>query len=197
MTVWTKICGLSDEAGVAAAVACGADAIGFVFADSPRRVAPDRAASLARIVRDRVAVVAVMHHPEAAFAMAVQRELRPDFLQTDAADFDDLELLDEVLPLPVYRDDGRLAEPLPERLLFEGAVSGSGNTADWSIARRFARGRQLILAGGLRPDNVADAIDAVRPWGVDVSSGVESAPGIKDAARIRAFMDAVRHDRRN
>lgn len=193
---WIKICGLSDEASVAAAVDAGADAIGFVFAESPRAVTAARAAALADAVRKAVAIVAVMRHPDAAYAAEVQRVLRPDFLQTDAADFDNIELLDAVSPLPVYRDADRLPASLPHRLLFEGAVSGSGSVADWTVARRCAGGRELILAGGLAPDNVAEAIAAVRPWGVDVSSGVESAPGVKDPARIRAFADAVReHDR--
>lgn len=195
MTHWVKICGLSDEAGVAAAVDAGADAIGFVFAPSPREVTPARAAALAERVRGAVTIVAVMRHPAPAFAAEVQRVLRPDYLQTDAADFDNIELGDAVSPLPVYRDDGALPAALPEQLLYEGALSGSGTTADWEAAKRCATGTRLILAGGLAPGNVAAAIAAVRPWGVDVSSGVEIAPGVKDPARIRAFIAAARqHD---
>jgi phosphoribosylanthranilate isomerase len=76
--------------------------------------------------------------------------------------------------------------------LFEGLTSGSGTVADWNEARELALGRELIQAGGLRPDNVADAISAVRPWGVDVSSGVEQSPGKKDPVKIREFVARVR-----
>jgi phosphoribosylanthranilate isomerase len=85
-----------------------------------------------------------------------------------------------------------LPDPLPERLLFEGPVSGIGETADWSKAAALARRTQLILAGGLNPSNVADAIKRVKPFGVDVSSGVESSPGVKDAQKILDFVRAAR-----
>ena len=82
--------------------------------------------------------------------------------------------------------------PLPPRLLFEGARSGTGRTADWSAAQALARRTQLVLAGGLNAGNVAAAIAAVRPFGVDVSSGVEEAPGVKSPAAIADFVQAVR-----
>jgi phosphoribosylanthranilate isomerase len=80
---------------------------------------------------------------------------------------------------------------LPRRLLFEGAISGSGEAADWDTASRLARSSELILAGGLNANNVAAAIRAVRPYGVDVSSGVESAPGRKSAQKIAEFVAAA------
>jgi phosphoribosylanthranilate isomerase len=81
---------------------------------------------------------------------------------------------------------------LPARMLFEGPVSGAGFPADWSAAARFARRTQLILAGGLNADNVSSAIAAVRPFGVDVSSGVESQPGVKSPHKIVQFVNAAR-----
>jgi phosphoribosylanthranilate isomerase len=78
------------------------------------------------------------------------------------------------------------------RILFEGPVSGVGNTSDWNIAAQLARTTELVLAGGLSASNIADAIAAVRPFGVDVSSGVEAAPGIKDPARIHEFVQRAR-----
>ena len=80
----------------------------------------------------------------------------------------------------------------PEHILFEGARSGAGERADWQQAARVARQTCMMLAGGLTPDNVGDAIVQVHPWGVDVSSGVESAPGVKDPAKIAAFVAAAR-----
>ena len=134
-----------------------------------------------------------MRHPSAALAHEVQARLVPDLLQTDAADYAGFDLLPGIAALPVYRDhDVDVAATLPERLLFEGRRSGSGETADWTLAGRLAAGRRLVLAGGLDAGNVGEAIAAVRPWGVDVSSGVESAPGRKDVDRIRAFVGAAR-----
>jgi phosphoribosylanthranilate isomerase len=94
--------------------------------------------------------------------------------------------------LPVVRAGAALPRPLPPRLLFEGPVSGRGETADWAQARELARGTELVLAGGLRPANVATAIERVRPYGVDVSSGVESQPGVKAPALILEFVQAAR-----
>jgi phosphoribosylanthranilate isomerase len=91
----------------------------------------------------------------------------------------------------VVRDTG-LPEALPPRILFEGARSGSGSAADWRRAAALARATQLILAGGLTAHNVAGAIDSVRPFGVDTSSGVESAPGHKSPQKIVEFVQAAR-----
>jgi phosphoribosylanthranilate isomerase len=91
--------------------------------------------------------------------------------------------------LPVVR--GAISTP-PPRILFEGAVSGTGARSDWVQAAKLARTTQLVLAGGLTPANVQRALLAVRPFGVDVSSGVESAPGVKDPARIREFVRNAR-----
>jgi phosphoribosylanthranilate isomerase len=92
----------------------------------------------------------------------------------------------------VFRDGAALPVVLPSRLLFEGARSGAGEVADWSQAAALAGRAELVLGGGLTPGNVAEAIAAVRPFGVDVSSGVESAPGRKDPARILDFISAAR-----
>ena len=96
-------------------------------------------------------------------------------------------------PLPVYRDSNAPADSdLPDRLLYEGTHSGSGRVADWDEASGLARVAEVILAGGLTIDNVGDAIRFVRPWGVDVSSGVESERGVKDPAKIKEFVARVR-----
>ncbi|MFN7273094.1 MAG: phosphoribosylanthranilate isomerase, partial [Gammaproteobacteria bacterium] len=94
--------------------------------------------------------------------------------------------------LPVLREGAALPVPLPARVLYEGAVSGTGRTADWALAHAVARQTEALLAGGLNPDNVAEAIRKVRPWGVDVSSGVESAPGVKSPTKISAFLATAR-----
>jgi phosphoribosylanthranilate isomerase len=94
--------------------------------------------------------------------------------------------------MPVFRSGRDLPELLPSRLLFEGPVSGAGATSDWTAAAALASRTQLVLAGGLKPTNVADAIAIARPFGVDVSSGVEAQPGVKDPARIYEFVRAAR-----
>ncbi|HEY4368008.1 MAG TPA: phosphoribosylanthranilate isomerase [Steroidobacteraceae bacterium] len=192
MTVWVKICGLTTDVGVAAAVDSGADAIGFVFAPSKRKVTAQRAAELVRNVRGGVTRIAVMLHPSQSEVDEVLSVFRPDALQTDAEDFSGLRLPAWLHLIPVLRAGGVVPQVVPARVLFEGPSSGTGQLADWSAAQQLAGRTQLILAGGLNPGNVADAVRAVRPFGVDVSSGVESAPGLKDPDKIRDFIAAAR-----
>lgn len=191
MNGFVKICGLTDAAAVDAALAAGADAIGFVFAKSPRQVTPAQAFELARPARGRVACVAVTLHPTQNEIDRIVDGFVPDVLQTDAADFATLSLPASLTRLPVLRA-GTPASAVAARALFEGPRSGTGQVADWAEARRLAARCELVLAGGLSPDNVADAIDAVAPFGVDVSSGVEAAPGRKDPARIAQFVARAR-----
>jgi len=189
--VFVKICGITSEAAAAAALEAGADALGFVFAESPREVTPERALELAAHVPASVKRVAVLHHPPRALWQRVLNVFAPDWLQTDAEDLAEIELRSGCVALPVYRD-GRAPQSPPARLLFEGAKSGSGRTADWQQASALASRTQLILAGGLDASNVADAIRRVRPWGVDVSSGVEKRRGEKDPQMIHEFVARVR-----
>lgn len=195
--MWIKVCGLSDASAVSAALEAGADAIGWVFAASPRRVEPAQAARLAAVARGRCAIVAVTLHPAQSLVDEIARELRPDYLQSDLEDLAALQLPAGLQALPVLRDAGAKAGstgpvPLPARLLFEGARSGSGTTADWERATQLARRTELILAGGLTAQNVAAAIRRVRPFGVDVSSGVEHSPGRKSGVMIAEFVAAAR-----
>jgi phosphoribosylanthranilate isomerase len=193
--IFVKICGLSTPRAVSAAVNAGADAIGFVFAESVRRVTPKRARELCAAVSPVIIRVAVMRHPPVAEWRVVTDEFEPDWLQTDSEDFLSLDVPERFGRLPVYRDTPVLDDTvvaLDGPVLFEAASSGEGARANWQRAAALAPGRQLILAGGLTPDNVGEAIAAVRPWGVDVSSGVESKRGVKDVGRIAAFMQAVR-----
>lgn len=191
--MFVKICGMTSADAIEAAATAGADAVGFVFAKSPRQVSPGDARMLAMKLPARVLKVAVFRHPEPALVAEVLETLEPDWLQTDAADFAALELPTTCRALPVYRSGHAPgAAEAPSRLIFEGPVSGSGRTADWREARELAARTELILAGGLGPENVEDAIRTVRPWGVDVSSGVECAPGRKDPAKIAEFVARAR-----
>ena len=187
-----KICGMTTPEAVAAAMGCEVDAIGFVFAESVRRVSTARARELAAPARHKVACVAVTRHPTRAAIAEILRDFRPDLLQTDLDDIEKLDLPRELPVLPVLRPGPRPAGDLPRRVLFEGPVSGSGRTTDWDAATELARRVELILAGGLTPHNVGAALRHVRPFGVDVSSGVEESPGIKNTKLIEQFVAATR-----
>lgn len=191
MSVFIKICGLRDADHVAAAAAAGADALGFVFARSVRQISAQQAKAAASELPAAVKRVAVMRHPTNSEWQVVLNEFKPDVLQTDIEDFADLDVPEQVLCWPVIRE-GCAVEPLPDVFVYEGANSGAGETVDWTRAAALARQGQMILAGGLAADNVLQAIRTVRPWGVDVSSAVESAPGQKDIELIRQFIGAVR-----
>ena len=190
--MFVKICGLTTPEGVAAALEAGADAVGFVFAPSVRRVTPAAAASLAAPVRGRALCIAVTLHPTSAEVEEILDVFAPDLLQTDLADAAALSPRARARWLSVLRENAPLPDELPPRLLYEGAVSGAGRTADWSRAEKVARRTELLLAGGLDADNVAAAIRAVRPFGVDVSSGIESSPGVKCPTKIARFVAAAR-----
>jgi phosphoribosylanthranilate isomerase len=189
---WIKICGMTSEAAVDAAIACEVDAIGFVFAQSVRRVTTRRAAELAAPARRKIACVAVTKHPTKALVAEILRDFKPDILQTDLGDLEKLDLPRELSVLPVLRPGPRPACELPRRILFEGPVSGSGRTTDWDTAAEFARQVDVILAGGLNPKNVGAALRHVRPFGIDTSSGVEDAPGVKNTQLIEEFVAAAR-----
>ncbi|HET9107642.1 MAG TPA: phosphoribosylanthranilate isomerase [Steroidobacteraceae bacterium] len=190
--MWIKICGMTTPEAVAAALAARVDAIGFVFTDSPRQLTLEDAVALAAPARGRVRCVAVTRHPSQRHLDDVLAVFRPDVLQTDTDDLRVLKLPKQLELLPVYRAWEGPNTRLPARLLFEGPTSGSGVPCDWTIAQRMARRTQLVLAGGLDASNVATAIGAVRPFGVDVSSGVEERPGVKSPAEVVRFAAAAR-----
>ena len=192
-----KICGIKTEAAAIAAAEAGADAVGFVFARSPRRVSPERAAAIAAELPRDIDRVAVFYRPNPGEIRAVADVFHADVVQADHA------YLDPDVPvrqLPVFREsiddvDGihaYLETSTDRRLLYEGPLSGVGERVDLEQAKRIASHSLLTLAGGLDPSNVAGAITAVQPYGVDVSSGVESEPGVKNPGLIREFLETVR-----
>lgn len=190
MSTFIKICGLRDADDVAAAVAAGANAVGFVFAESVRRISPANARAAVADLPAGVLRVAVMRHPNNDECRKVIDEFEPDVIQTDAEDFATLEVPEHIECWPVIRE-GSESVSAPDIYVYEGSRSGSGQTVDWSRAAGVARHGRMILAGGLAEDNVRRAIQTVRPWGVDVSSGVESLPGTKDHELIQRFISAV------
>jgi phosphoribosylanthranilate isomerase len=193
--VWIKVCGLRTVEAIEAAAAAGADAVGFVFhAPSPRHLEVGQARELAAAVPPGLEKVAVFLHPSQSLVDAAIDAVRPDWVQLDADDLTGLVLPAAQKTLPVFRT-GRSLPPQQaggRRFLLESAQRGAGAVADWTTARALARSGELVLAGGLDVDNVADALASVRPFGVDVSSGVERRRGLKDAALIRDFVRAAR-----
>ena len=192
MSIWVKVCGITTEAAARSAVEAGADAVGFVFAPSKRQVHAQQAVQLAASMPTHIPRIAVMLHPSQSLVDEVLQMFKPDVLQTDWEDLSNLRLPDELVVLPVLRAGRDMPTTLPKRFLFEGPVSGTGEKADWSRAATLAQRGELILAGGLNPANVAAAIKAVRPFGVDVSSGVEAVPGVKDPQKIVEFVQAAK-----
>src|SRR6185312_10394225 len=157
--MWIKICGITTSDAVAAALAARVDAIGFVFADSPRQLTLEDAVALAAPARGLVRCVAVTRQPSQRHLDDILSVFRPDVLQTDTEDLRALRVPKQLELLPVFRgwdpsQGASRARPasLPSRLLFEGPTSGSGTPCDWTIAQRVARRTQLVLAGGLDAD---------------------------------------------
>lgn len=192
--MWVKVCGLSSAADVEAAVEAGADAVGFVLAESPRRVSPETARGLGEgLTIERVLVTVdalpdqLLRWVEATGATGVQ----PHGLHSaDAGDAAISEGLLVLHPVPVRSrvDLGHVpGDRIPLLDTFETTRhGGSGSSFDWSLIQSVAR--DFVLAGGLNSENVAGAIARVSPWGVDASSGLESAPGVKDHELIREFV---------
>jgi phosphoribosylanthranilate isomerase len=195
-----KICGITRPEDAEAAVAAGASAIGFVFwPKSPRHIDPHRARTIAAMLPPFVTPVGVFvdqpldHVNDVAGlvrlgAVQLHGDETPEFAAGVSAP-----VIKAVSP---GRADVR-AWPLRVRLLLDVhdpvVRGGTGRTIDWTAAAAISAQREIVLAGGLTPDNVAGAIARVRPYGIDVSSGVERAPGIKDHGRLRALFEAV-HD---
>jgi phosphoribosylanthranilate isomerase len=190
--LWIKVCGMTDATAIAAAAAAGADAVGFVFhAPSPRNLSVAQAVELQAAVPAGVRRVAVFLHPAAALVADVLARVRPDCLQLDLDDVAALDLPGSVECLPVVRS-GAVPVAVPRRILLDSARSGYAERADWSEARELGARCNVILAGGLDADNVGLAIATARPFGVDVSSGVESRRGHKDPALIDRFVKTAR-----
>ena len=191
--LWIKVCGMRTREAIEAAALAGADAVGFVFHEaSPRNLTIESASALQSHVPARVERVAVFLHPSQDLVDGVVAAIQPDWVQTDADDLATLRLPAGQRVLPVFRSGQARPALLPKRCLLESARSGAGERADWQEAARVTALTEVVLAGGLDAGNVAEAVRSVRPFGVDVSSGVESGRGVKDVGRIRDFIRAAR-----
>jgi phosphoribosylanthranilate isomerase len=194
-----KICGITRLEDAEAAVAAGAGAIGFIFwPDSPRFIDPHRAQAIAAALPPFVTPVGVFVNQSIEHVNAVASLVRLGVVQLHG---DETPAFAAAMTAPVLKavtvDADPGAWPARVRLLLDvhdqAVRGGTGRTIDWARAAGLAARREILLAGGLTPGNVADAVARVRPFGIDVSSGVERAPGIKDHQRLRALFEAV-HD---
>jgi phosphoribosylanthranilate isomerase len=193
LRLWVKICGMRTCEAIEAAALAGADAVGFVFHEaSPRNLTIESASVLQSHVPAGVERVAVFLHPSQDLVDSVVAAIQPDWVQADAEDLATLRLPAGQRVLPVFRSGQARPELLPRRCLLESARSGAGERADWQEAADITALTDVVLAGGLDADNVGEAVRRVRPFGVDVSSGVESGRGVKDVVKIREFIRAAR-----
>jgi phosphoribosylanthranilate isomerase len=197
-----KICGLTSIEQALACVELGADAIGVnLIAESPRRVSRETAHAIATAVGTRALVVAVVADLRADALRAVQRDTGVGCLQLHGDE--SAETVSALLP-HAYKAvrvataaDVAQAEAMPGEYVLvdakvDGILGGTGQRVDLALVAGLAARRRLVLAGGLAPENVARAVAAVRPYCVDVASGVEHSPGRKDLAKVEAFIQAVR-----
>jgi|TARA_B110000914_G_scaffold64026_1_gene55840 phosphoribosylanthranilate isomerase len=188
-----KICGLTERRHVETAIEAGADAIGFVFADSVRQISIREAIKVTQNIPSHVIRVAVMLHPKKQECECIVKLFKPDVIQSDASDFEYLEIPSDIEIWPVFRENQAIIDPPDnKKFIYEGKNSGHGERVDWHRAASIAKKGDLILAGGLNRENVGNAISLVRPFGVDVSSAVETEPGKKDNDKIKAFIKAAK-----
>jgi phosphoribosylanthranilate isomerase len=194
-----KICGITRLVDAQVAVDCGAGALGFVFwPRSPRFIDPFRARAIAATLPPFVVPVGVFVDQDAEYVNAVAGLVPLGAVQLHGnEDVAFAATLTRPIVRAISSADPSIVDKWPDRvtLLFDAddpvRRGGTGTQADWRAAAALAAKRRLLLAGGLTPENVAAALAEVRPFGVDVSSGVERAPGIKDHDRLRAFIAAL------
>ncbi|MCW5767918.1 MAG: phosphoribosylanthranilate isomerase [Phycisphaeraceae bacterium] len=199
-----KICGIRDLDTALACAEAGADAIGFVFVKaSPRAITPDEAFEIQASLPPFLSTVGLFKNASLDFFCDAEETCPTTMVQLHGDESDQLiqqcgpNLIKAITfdPATIEKDLARLSKITEvDAILIDGSAGGQGLTFDWTALKPHADTLELplILSGGLTPANVADAIRTLRPYAVDVSSGVESAPGIKDPALIHAFCDAVR-----
>jgi len=194
--VRVKICGITRLEDALAAVNFGADALGFVFATSPRQVAPEAVQAIVSQLPPFVTTVGVFVNEKVSRIEELRSFCRFDLVQLHGDETEEMaaQLGPRVIKAVRVRADAPTdVQPYGKATLLldayaPGAAGGAGKTFDWGRAVAVAKKGPIVLAGGLTPENVAQAIETVRPYGVDVSSGVEIGPGRKDHAKIQQFI---------
>lgn len=197
--MFVKICGITTSHDALLATAVGADALGFVFAPSVRQVQPADVREIARRLPHGVTTVGVFRNERPERIVTIVSKVGLHGVQLHGHEpLSEVRWIRERVPFVIQAftaGDPALstaANGPADAVLVDSPNPGSGRVFDWTIAEGAPGGVKLILAGGLTHDNVAEAIARVRPWGVDVSSGVESTPGRKDARKLRLFVEQAR-----
>jgi phosphoribosylanthranilate isomerase len=197
--VFVKICGITSEDDALLAVALGADAVGFVFAPSPRQMAPGKVYDITRRLPAELLTVGVFRDeaPQRVVEIVQAAGLKGAQLHGQEPPADTLFVHGHVrFVIKAFAAGAdevrRAAEHGADALLIDSPNPGSGMVFDWGLVDEAPQDARILLAGGLDPGNVATAVARVRPWGVDVASGVERSPGRKDPRKLKAFIDAAR-----
>jgi phosphoribosylanthranilate isomerase len=193
--VIVKICGTTSEDDALLAVAMGADMVGFVFAPSPRQIAVQKAADIAKRLPSEIITIGVFRDeaPKRVVQLAQRAGLGGVQLHGHET-ADQTRWIRQRVPFVIKvfaAGDQQVTHAGAygaDVVLLDGPRPGSGRVFDWALAAQLPPGQALLIAGGLTPENVGDAVAKTRPWGVDVVSGVERAPGVKDATRLRTFI---------
>jgi len=196
-----KICGITRREDAQAAISCGANALGFVFwPNSPRYIDPAEARKIVDIMIPSIVAVGVFVNQPADEVNRIANDVGLGAIQLHGDESNEYVAQmsrDVIKAIPVGVVPVRPVSkwPTQARILLDVhdpvRKGGTGHVIDWVVAHDLASLRPIILAGGLTPENVGDAIERVRPYGIDVSSGVESSPGIKDHKRLKALFEAV------
>jgi phosphoribosylanthranilate isomerase len=192
-----KICGICDLDGARAAAEAGADMIGFHFCDSPRRVTPDEARAILDELSVRPKVVGVFIDESPDEVRRIADDLDLDLLQLHGSEAPGFDAGRPVMKVLKVRE-GHVpeAEAWPDPIMLDSWSAdqrgGTGQTWDWELARPLLSSRKVFIAGGLEPGNVGKVVSEFKPYGVDVSSGVEARVRVKDPEKVRAFVRAVR-----
>jgi phosphoribosylanthranilate isomerase len=197
--MFVKICGITSEDDALLATALDADALGFVFAPSKRQMHPEAVRDIVRRLPREIVTLGVFRdeHPERVVEIVTRTGLHGAQLhgRESPADVEYVKARVQVVIQAFAAGDAALAgaaESAADIILVDSPNPGSGKVFDWQLAEGAPSGIRMLLAGGLTPENVGDAIRRVRPWGVDVSTGVEESPGRKDSRKLREFVAAAR-----
>ena len=195
--VRVKICGICDVEAARSAVEAGADMIGFHFCPSPRRISPEQARTIVGDLLVRPTVVGVFIDEDPEEARKIAGFVGLDLLQLHGSEPPGFEAGRPVMK-GLKVKDGEIpgADEWPDPIMLDSwspdQQGGTGRTWDWELARPLITARKVFIAGGLEPGNVGKVVSAFKPYGVDVSSGVESSVRVKDPDKVRAFVHAVR-----
>ncbi len=207
--VRVKICGITNSADALAAIDAGANLLGFNFYEkSPRHVTEAEAARIRARLPKKIEAVGIFVNASPAEVTALRKSLKLDAVQLHGDETpDSVAQIARLIPvIKAFRVEPEFPlatlDEYPEAFAFlfdaalAGQYGGTGRTTDWDVARRAALNRRIILAGGLKVENVAAAVRIVRPYGIDVASGVESEPGKKDPGLLHEFIQEVRRAER-